>query len=118
MPGLHGAVLRVLSPGRGRTLEASHFSVFNHRHVSALHLHERGVLGSEKPCSPHLVCSPHARTQKGSNLNDGLGVDQNHSSELLLFQQMEDLIFLQLPFLEAPQDKDASIAYLLNAENL
>lgn len=57
-------------------------------------------------------------TQKVSSLKDDLGIDQNYTSDLLLFQQTKDLICLQLLFPEAPQDKDASTTfYLLNTDN-
>lgn len=56
-------------------------------------------------------------TQKVSNLKDAVGIDQNYPSDLLLFRQTEDLIFLPLLFAEAPQDKDVPIACLLNTDN-
>lgn len=64
-----------------------------------------------------MVSAPRVVTQKVSNLKDDLGVDQSYTSDLLLFQQTKDLIFLPFLFPEASWYKDASIAYLLNTGN-
>lgn len=50
--------------------------------------------------TPTVVSTPCAVTQKVSNLKDNLGIDQNCISDLLLFQQTKDLIFLQMLFPE------------------
>lgn len=72
-----------------------------------------------KSCAaPTEVSVPRAKTQKVSNLKDDWEIDQNYSFDLLLFQQTKDLIFLQLLFPKAPQDKDAFIARLLYTDNL